>query len=316
MKNFEIQKSRSQQTHNIRILQTGNLLVHRSNHLIVLFNLLLTFPAFWVSSCTKTPTDTNISEQEDPIVEKEDSVVTEVKILAPTAYKTERLDIFVFSSESTNQLECYTKTDSLPNSPFRIKTPKGEKIVSVIANSNKDFSLKALQKHDTMASLNYAFSDNNPESPLMSAEGVTADGSVELSLTPLMCTVELSEISNLLENYELLESPRIRLGNINAEAKIMQQKDFHPSEITDYGEWAALPYDIGMNPQEPHTELFCFPNSSSDDGISYLKSFIELECTIYGSKYKFRHELPSLERNGRVEVSLTVNEDLSFSGTP
>jgi len=322
MKDFENQKSRRHPTHNtIRIFETGTLLVRRSNHLIVLFSLLLTFPAFLVSSCVKAPLESSTQTPTTPTSEEEkaDSVTTSIRLRPSSSCKIERLDIFVYSSSGAESLECYIKRDFPEDSLIEIKTLEGDKTVSVIANSTKEFSLKALQRHDSMSSLSYSFEDNKPEAPLMSGEGVSSGGSVEVTLTPLMCTVELSEITNLLAGYELLESPRIRLGNINAEAKIMQQKDFHPSEILDYGVWAALPCDVGMHPQEPHTELFCFPNSSSDDNSSgggYLKSFIELECVIEGSKHKFRHTLPSLERGGRVEVSLTVEEDLSFSGSP
>ena len=61
----------------------------------------------------------------------------------------------------------------------------------------------------------------------------------------MLCEVVLKSIGNTMEDYELLESPRIRLRGINARVSFFTEEKHLPAETTDKGEWAPLPYDIG-----------------------------------------------------------------------
>ena len=116
-----------------------------------------------------------------------------------------------------------------------------------------------------------------------------------------------------MEDYELLESPRIRLRGINARASFFTEEKHLPAETIDKGEWASLPYDIGYYPQETGTLLLCYPNETAESNIGQDRTSLELECLIKGRKCSFLVDLPPFGRASRTEVSMTVDGPGSFS---
>ena len=126
-------------------------------------------------------------------------------------------------------------------------------------------------------------------------------------MKPLLCQVVVSSISNTMDGYELVESPRVRLTGISCYASVMQEEDFRPTEIAEYGEWADLPYDIGMFTQNPGTTLFCYPNESSGTNLGGVNTAIELECFIMGQLCSFTENLPPFGRGAKLLVDITVD---------
>ena len=87
----------------------------------------------------------------------------------------------------------------------------------------------------------------------------------------------------------------------------MQEEDFLPTEIAEYGEWADLPYDIGMFTQNPGTTLFCYPNESSGTSLGGVSTALELECFVMGQLCSFTENLPPFGRGSKLLVDITVD---------
>lgn len=288
-----------------RFLLPGILSGHRP--VIILISLLLLPPAFLVSSCRREIPDPP-PEEEQAVTR--DSVLTMIHI-DPAAHPVGHIDLLIYDSGGTGQLECHKRIEGLPGD-MGIVTVEGEKRIAVIANSPKVLSLAALSRYDALSQLGYGFESDNPQLPLMGGVCLTEKHSGRISLSPLLCEVELHEIGNTLEDYELLESPRVRLRGINSNARIMQQSGFYPEESMDYGEWQELPYDIGMLPQYPEIRMYCYPNETPETTFGTAHTSLELECTIMGTVMNFEVNLPPFGRNSRLKVTITVNGPYDF----
>ena len=186
-------------------------------------------------------------------------------------------------------------------------TTVGEKLVAAVANSPKALSPVALDRYDSLKELGYEFGDEDCSCPVMSGQCTTVSQSGGIALKPLLCQVVVSSISNTMDDYELVESPRVRLTGISCYAPVMQEEDFLPTEIAEYGEWADLPYDIGMFTQNPGTTLFCYPNESSGTSLGGVSTAIELECFVMGQLCSFTENLQPFGRGSKLLVDITVD---------
>lgn len=304
MENFRTQKSRQRIILN-RFQQRGCLSLRRT-HISTLLSLLALLPAFVSISCRKE------GFQQTPLPQAPaDSVLTTIIIRKGDSLKTRNLQLLLYDADGTRSLEALLRFSDVPDT-VKIKTPEGEKLVAAIANSPRSLSPVALSRYDSLAELGFDFCDEDFSYPVMSAQGMTVGNNAELVLEPLLCCVEIASISNSMDNYELVESPRVRLVNINSYAGIMQDGDFNPTEVISYGEWEALPYDIGMFTQHPGTELHCYPNGTDPDSITGMNTALELECVIMGKTCRFSTGLPPFGRNSRILVEMTVGGPDSF----
>ena len=273
MKDFRTQKSR--QLNPNRSQPTDILPVRRNIFLTLLLSLLVLLPAFFSISCKKLPSPSSGGEEAAVV----DSTLTVLKFGSACEYPVKSLQVLVYKSEGTRSLEKMMTFEELPDS-VEIMTTAGEKLVAAVANSSRALSPVALDRYDSLKGLGYDFSDEDTALPVMSGQCATVRNNGEITLFPLLCEVEISSISNSMENYELAESPRVRLVNLNSYAAVMQEDGFVPTEFMDYGEWQELPFDIGMFTQEPGTTLYCYPNETDHSGIGGIRTSLELECTI------------------------------------
>lgn len=250
----------------------------------------------------------------EPIPEPEpvpvqDSVCLAVQLDSAT-FPIRSLDVLIYDESGTQPLLEHRRL--VGGDDLSFKLPEGEKRVVVIANAPKPLTLASLSRYDGAKELTFAFSDEDRDYPLMSAEAVSRDSCVRLKLEALRGYVMLTSISNGLDDYELLEEPRVRLRNLNNSAKILQQGGFYPTEMLDYGPWTSLPYDVGLYPQKPGIVLYCFPNST-ESSYSTSSTQLELECLVLGEVCSYKINLPAIERLDTVRVELSVAGRYDYS---
>ena len=218
-----------------------------------------------------------------------------------------RTDIFIYGGSGTRQLEKHLQTSGTGRLTVRCRS--GDRITAAIANSRAGFNMAALQKYDSMELLRYGAEDDDPARPLMSAVTETAGDSVRLVLKPLGCRIILAEITNELGGYVRLEEPRIGLFDRSPSAEVFRTDGFRPVEIPDDTAWVKLPYDIGVLPQTPGTELWCYPNDTPEETMGTPRTGIVLECVIEGRRERFRGRLPPLARGSTTGVGITVSRN-------
>ena len=284
------------------------LLKRRNIFFNLLLSLLITLPAFIEISCRKLPSP--LPEEEEPAVA--DSTLTRLHLQNSSKHLIRDVQILVYKSEGTRELEKILLVEELSDSIEFVSTA-GEKLLVAVANYGKALSPVSLGRYDSLSELGFDFSDEDFEYPVMSGECSTLGNKGEISLVPLLCTVEIESISNTLEDYELLGSPRVRLAGINGYASLMQTGEFYPTEIIDYGQWEDLPYDVGMFTQYPGTELYCYPNQTSETSIGGTATSLELECEILGELCDFKIALPPFGRGSRLLVEITVDGPDSYT---
>ena len=279
--------------------------------------LLLAFMI--VSSCGKMP------EKEDgPGITVDEEIRTDtlnVVIRARSSWAEDRippirrLDIFIYGSGGLRSLESHVTIRgdgcSLCDT---LRCTAGRKSIVAIANSPLEFNLTALAKMDGMELLSYKAGDDDAETPVMSAcMEAEAGDTVDIALRPLLCRVRLSEISNTMTGYRLVEEPRVYLCDCNPEAEALRQKEFRPREPSPDTLKVPLPYDIGVYTQHPGTELYCYPNDTPETILGSPRTSMGLECRIDGRKAVFEFPLPPLGRAGCVDVAICVDGPDSYT---
>jgi len=222
-----------------------------------------------------------------------------------TLRKVQRLNIFVYDADGLGELLATRRYEFLPDSAV-IYCRASNVIMVAVANSPMDFNIGALGRYDSIELLTYNYEDDSPAEPVMSGQqNISAGESGKIVLTPLLARVLIGEVSNTLDRYRLLEEPRIYLENMNASAELLRTAGFHPSETVQEPPSAKLPYDIGIFPQTPGTELFCYPNDS-ESTIGSPSTVFVLECEIDGITRSFKVPLPALKRNSTTRVDISV----------
>lgn len=306
MKNFSHQKSR--QSFPDRFQRQGSLPDRRS-FMIIVYSLLVLLPAFLVLSCDKTgPADP--SGGTDPVQVKDSAVF--VLNFGDVEKTVKNLDIFIYDAEGVQPLEKHINRKDMPPT-LEIKLSKGDKIVAAVANSPKKFKTSSMSRQSALTQVSFEFKEDSGDAPIMSASARASGEDVSLDLKPMLCEVALKSISNTMEDYELLESPRIRLRGINARAAFFSEEEYLPTETIDKGEWTSLPYDVGYYPQETSLRLLCYPNQTPESNIGQDRTSLELECTIKGKKCSFLVDLPPFGRASETVVSISVDGPGSFS---
>ncbi len=306
MENFKHQKSR--QILSDRFQSEGSLPGRRYLSVIV-YSLLVLLPALLVSSCEKAAATPG--GPDEPEQEVRDSAITRITFTG-TDRPVERLDVFIYETAGVQKLEKHLVLDSLPSS-LEVYLSEGDKLIAAIANSPKKFKETAMERYSAVSQISYLFSEDSTELPIMSGGAESSEQEAEIELTPMLCEVVLSTITNTMEDYELLEEPRIRLRGINSAAKFFGDSEYLPEETIDKGAWTSLPYDVGYYPQEPGTTLYCYPNQTPESTIGQDRTSLELECGIKGKRYSFTVDLPPFGRAAKTEIELSVDGPGSFS---
>ena len=341
MKCFESQKYR--QPNHPRPQTPRTLPGNRKILYTTLISLLLS-PVFLVNSCRKAVPD----DIPDPApLPARDTVWRTLSIryagIAGTAPSGCCLDLFIFDDTEGRPVDRILHFEGNPEE-VEFRCLDGAKIVAAVANSPKAFNPAAIARYSSLDLIYYEFGEDDPQMPIMGGtcrlgeklvSSEISDDIVhvrdiaghpsgftdkpgrepvevkpdEIVLTPLLCRICVESISNGLDDYELLEEPRVRLRNINGSAKLFNDGPYQPQEMIDYGEWVGLPYDIGMFTQELSIVLDCYPNESGEDEITAFRTELELECTIRGSKERFSFPIPEIGRASSVSCHISVYDE-------
>ena len=261
-----------------------------------------------MASCSPPSPETGVENNEPEVAATDSTAFT--LTLQYQSDKVRQLDLFIFSASGTKPLEKHVRYDSAPEK-ISLMLPVGEKVAAAIANSPKAFNLTALSRYDALEQLEYSFTDDDPSYPIMSG---TTDGDT-LVLKPMMCCVILASVSNGMDGYELIESPRVRLTDLTMSAKVMQESEFRPSETLDAGDWKDLPSDIGFYTQRPMTAMYCYPNDTPETTLGTPHIGLELQCTIQSETCSFDVALPPLNRGDTLRVDLNIDGPSTYTST-
>lgn len=277
--------------------------------LLLLFSLLILPPACLISSCGK---DSTGPDSLDAIEVQLDSSRFSVRFqivdnIAETPHAIRRLDLYIYDADGIKPLLDKRRYESVPESVVVHGNGKA-RIIVAIANSPGDFGAESTGRFDAIEMLSVDFASESSAIPVMSGMCTVEAGDTEtICLTPLMARIRLGEVCNRMKNYVRLEDPRIYLENLNTGAEIMRVGGFRPSSIAEKGAKATLPCDIGIFAQHPGTEVFCYPNDSSETTIGTPGTKLIFECEIKGETCQFIIDLPAIRRNSTTTVDLTVS---------
>lgn len=282
-------------------------------HSILLYSLLIPVSAGLIAACARHVPD---YADNDQVTVTPDSCSFRIGFsiensISESPLPVARLDLFAYDADRVGELLDSRRYDHLPDSVLLYGSDRGRLIVA-IANSPHDFNDGALARYDSIELLTYDFEDDSPPQPLMSGMcEVAAGGSASVTLTPLMARVQLGEISNCMTGYTRLENPRLYLDNMNASAEVLRTVGFRPTETLSDPRPTPLPYDVGIFPQNPGTELFCYPNDTPGT-IGTPATALVLECEIRGATCRFTTPIPSIPRNSTTRIDLTVSGPSTF----
>lgn len=204
-----------------------------------------------------------------PLPEKQSTIVRTESDLP-----IESLDIFVYTGSGILASHGRSDCDSVR---LELGTDAPYKVFA-IANARGTFNDSALQHYDSLLGLEYNFSDDSPELPLMSGNGTLG---TNIRLTPLMSKVSIASVTSYLEEDVLAENPRVRLENVNSRAKVFAESGF-PVQSPSDGPTIRLPHDIGMYTVYPHISLYCYPNDLIESSESNPRTVLVMECEVQG----------------------------------
>ncbi|MGM9792554.1 MAG: hypothetical protein ACI3Y4_09190 [Candidatus Cryptobacteroides sp.] len=217
---------------------------------------------FCAPSCRKTtaqgpaPVDTDTAQL---IQEVKDSLTLTVK----SRCKVKTLDILVYGGAPLLSLESCTRCEGELD-PLSIELKDTlPKTVVVLGNMPGELNPYAVVHFDALERLEMNLGDDDPGAPFLSGKTEWSGGCCEVELMPLLCCVVIESVTNMNDDYTLLENPRVWLSGINTRAALMQTTGFRASETAE-GKAVRLPCDIGLYTQYPGTRLWCYPLDLTD----------------------------------------------------
>ncbi len=223
------------------------------------------------------------------------------------------VDLFICEAGGLGAVEFRGKFP-LKDSIF-VSTTEGDKTAVLIANSPLQLNYEALSNLDALEQLRFSFRDDDPQRPLMSAVAdFSAGDTVQMSFKPLMCRITIESVTNEMSGYKRLEEPRAFLSCTNPEAELFREQGFCRTspEVADTLR-RYLPYDIGLFPQYPGTDLYCYPNDTPASEANPA-TVLNLEGECKGERRLMSFPLPPLPRGCHLYVEITFDEtESSFS---
>ncbi len=235
---------------------------------------------------------------------KQDSAALQSRINFWAPYPIESLDLFVYQADGLKELQFHERisggdavlslSDSLP------------KTLAVVANVRGTFNLDALNHFDSLEELVFRFTDDNPKAPLMTGIGSFVPGrDTTVALTPLLCTVQLTEVSNWMDGDRLAENPRVWLENINGEAEMFRERGFTVRDPVA-SKTERLPFDIGLYSQYPGTKLYCYPNDLPNPTTGNPATELVFQYEVDGKNRTQRYILHPIQRGSTIPVEVMI----------
>ncbi len=291
--------------------RTGSLTVHPLPRFVLALALSsLLAPAFSVS-CTTIPYIEEVTPPA-PTPEIPDSTCTHLTLSAEEPLS--KIDLLIYDSNGMAALDRHVSYEE-PAESVDIRTTEGTKTVLAIANCPYNLNLKALDRLESAMQMAVEFKDDDPLLPIMTGcTELEAGSGAEIHLKPFLCRVVLAEISNAMDDFELVEEPCIWLSELNPCVTVLQDKEFRPSDFIPDGKPESLPFDIGLFTQHPGTVLYCYPNDTPERELGAPHTSLNLECEIRGKMCTTSFTLPPMGRNSTTNISVTIYsaDDIRF----
>ena len=261
---------------------------------ILLFLSLL--PAF-LTLCTRGELPTDPEEELSAATGLEE---TGTQIILKSEAAASCLDVFFFNNDSLARLDSYQRIEAESPSGVDASSRSGSKILVVLANSSSDkYTWADVNSYDMLRTTMFELSEEDPETPVMSAECTIEETGAEdcsLVLEPLMSIVELGGIScdfsgRAYEGCEL-ENVVVYLSNVNERCAALPSGEggieamvnlgglnegdlisfLHPEMLLQ-----TIDVPIGAEEIEAGLEFYCYPNTTEEDvaGSPYTRLVIE-----------------------------------------
>ena len=224
--------------------------------------------------------------------------VSRVDVEAP--YPVRTLDIFVYRADGLKDLAAYLHADA--DSATVILNDTLPKMVAVVANARGRFNVQGLNHFDSLGEIRAQLAGDSPEAPLMSGIGQLGQ---PVTLTPLLCTIELVSVTNYYEEDILAENPRAWLENVNTDADIFRDQGFTVREPRSSPK-VYLPSDIGLYTQHPGTRLYCYPNDLPNPDAGNPATELVLEYEIEGVTLNQRYTLHPIMRGETIQLEAEI----------
>lgn len=251
-----------------------------------------------------TPTKKDEEEENtSELVADSVSIWLKIRPLCPFEYKIGRVDYFIYEDSLIGH---YISTEEYP---LEIKVDKGVdlKKIYALANGFGEYNEMALWHHDNFKELVMDIRDERPGYPFMS--GVLDipkeyGDTLEVGLKALSSEIRIRSVSNLAQDYSLLEAPRIYIRNSYCRARPYSDYNASSGEYIE-GERVFLSQDIGIYSLYPDIRLYTYPD---DIPVSELcpASELVIEYEKEGRIYERSWSLYPLERNSLVILDLDI----------
>lgn len=263
-------------------------------------------------SCSHTEIPV-IPDEETPVSEPEVMITTQLHVIKGADWcEVKSLDVFLYSSEGLMELEQHITSGW--EEDISLTGTEGRKECVVVANSTKNTELKIMDRFDTMQTLSFGYTDDDPTCPVMTAHvSLTAGEEASVTLKPIMCRVVIDEVCNGMDGWVLMENPEVWLSGINPEVGILQEKDFRPSATIEDGPAAALPCDVGYFPQHPGTVLHCYPNDTPERVLGGCRTMLTFRCEVEGEAITETVAVPPCGRNSLIKAKVAMSEGRRLS---
>ena len=215
-----------------------------------------------------------------------------------------RLDLFVFDEDNIGALDSYVSYERYIPEGLKVASAGGAKIVAAVANmpQMEDF-ISRIGCLEDLRRVKSELSNDNPDTPVMSGTGRfrgKEDTSCLVSLAPMMSRVELKDLSFEVSGSGLTEV-KVYLTGISSSVGILQEKEFMPSGILNFGELSEK--DLALLPSSgmvyrylgngrkssgktvfgPAT-LYCYPNESTGESLGSPFTRLVIEGKVNGEK--------------------------------
>lgn len=282
----------------LRIQKKDNLSCRRSHYFSIILLVSLIKLAMVISSC-----ENRVQEEtpEPPPIVKEDDKRDYYLYFNIEDARIQKVDIMIYSVNGLRELEAHI-TDTQILDTYKFRLTKGDKIVAVIANYPQELKQAQILKYDTCMNLKSSFDDNQESYPIMVGMFQGDSGLIVDSLKVLISKIVLTSITNNLNDYDLVEKLRVRLCDLNSSIRCFDNK-FFTTDYIDYGVWKNYTYDIGLEPQYPNIELYCYPNM--DEAFC---TRLELEYVILNKLQRISVDLPTIDLSSEINIELIIND--------
>lgn len=229
-----------------------------------------------------------------------------ILISAPGGVRS--LDIFIYRDTLTRPLECHQRLEGPMPDAITLDSRPGERLLVAVANSPAPFRIEALQRCDGAEQLEMYYRMEDPDFPLLSAACSFSEGPVKLTLSPLLCRVNIYHIVNF--TGQALNNARVQLKGINSHVQMLRSDGFRTIETEDNPSALShpemmlcrIPGEIGEEITTPGLTLFCYPF----DGEGPSSTTLVLSASTNGELREWTFPVPSLKRGGSAEMELTL----------